>query len=270
LIADAINHFSLEQDLRLALQRHELVMHYQPQYRLGDRALCGLEALVRWQHPEQGLLGPDCFIPLAEETQLIVPLGWQVIEQVCRQLADWRREGISVPLVAVNISPQQLLQADFIRRLNRILAEHELDRRLLELEITESMIMQDPDFVIQQLQRLRLSGYHLALDDFGTGYSSLDRIKYLPLNRIKIDKSFTRDIGRNPKDEAVVISTIALGHSLGIEVLAEGVETAQQSAFLLQQGCDCVQGYLYARPQPAEQLLDVLGACGSEMSEQPV
>ncbi len=269
LTADAINHFSLEQDLRLALQRHELVMHYQPQYRLGDRALCGLEALVRWQHPEQGLLGPDCFIPLAEETQLIVPLGWQVIEQVCRQLADWRREGISVPLVAVNISPQQLLQADFIRRLNRILAEHELDRRLLELEITESMIMQDPDFVIQQLQRLRLSGYHLALDDFGTGYSSLDRIKYLPLNRIKIDKSFTRDIGRNPKDEAVVISTIALGHSLGIEVLAEGVETAQQSAFLQQQGCDCVQGYLYARPQPAEQLLDALGACDSGMSEHP-
>ncbi len=258
LTADAVNYFSLEQDLRLALHKQQLVIHYQPQYQLAGRSLCGFEALVRWQHPEQGLLGPDRFIPLAEETQLIVPLGWQVIELVCAQLAAWRDEGFSAPLVAINISPQQLLQADFIQRLNQILAEHELERHLLELEITESMIMQDPDFVIQQLQRLRLSGYHLALDDFGTGYSSLDRIKYLPLNRIKIDKSFTRDIGRNPKDEAVVISTIALGHSLGIEVLAEGVETAEQSAFLLRQRCDSVQGYLFGRPVPAEQLLEAM------------
>ncbi|GAA0681227.1 hypothetical protein GCM10009104_02220 [Marinobacterium maritimum] len=256
LTADAVNHFSLEQDLRLAMHKQQLVIHYQTQYQLGGRSLCGLEALVRWQHPEQGLLGPDRFIPLAEETQLIVPLGWQVIELVCGQLATWRNEGLAVPLVAINISPQQLLQADFIQRLNQIVAEHELDRHLLELEITESMIMQDPDFVIQQLQRLRLSGYHLALDDFGTGYSSLDRIKYLPLNRIKIDKSFIRDIGRNPKDEAVVISTIALGHSLGIEVLAEGVETAEQSAFLQRQRCDCVQGYLFGRPVPVEQLFE--------------
>ncbi len=254
--ADVVNHFSLEQDLRQALNKWQLVIHYQPQYQLADRSLCGFEALVRWQHPEQGLLGPDRFIPLAEETQLIVPLGWQVIELVCRQLAVWRDEGISVPLVAINISPQQLLQADFIQRLNQIVAEHGLERCFIELEITESMILQDPDFVIQQLQRLRLSGYHLALDDFGTGYSSLDRIKYLPLNRIKIDKSFIRDIGRNPKDEAVVISTIALGHSLGVEVLAEGVETAEQSAFLLKQQCDSVQGYLFGYPQPAGQLLE--------------
>ncbi|GAA0787207.1 hypothetical protein GCM10009109_09510 [Marinobacterium sediminicola] len=254
LTTDALNYFSLEQDLRLGLHKQELVIHYQPQYQLSDRSLCGYEALVRWQHPEQGLLGPDRFIPLAEETQLIVPLGWQVIELVCRQLAQWRKEGVNTPLVAINISPQQLLQADFIQRLNQIVAEHELDRHLLELEITESMIMQDPDFVIRQLQRLRLSGYHLALDDFGTGYSSLDRIKYLPLNRIKIDKSFTRDIGRNPKDEAVVLSTIALGHSLGIEVLAEGVETAEQSAFLQKHDCDSVQGYLFGRPQPVEEL----------------
>ncbi len=256
LTADAVNYFSLEQDLRLALHKQQLVIHYQPQFRLEDRALCGFEALVRWQHPEQGLLGPDRFIPLAEETQLIVPLGWQVIEQVCGQLAAWRDDGFRVPLVAINISPQQLLQADFIQRLNQIVTEHDLDRRLLELEITESMILQDPDFVIQQLQRLRLSGYHLALDDFGTGYSSLDRIKYLPLNRIKIDKSFIRDIGHNPKDEAVVISAIALGHSLGIEVLAEGVETAEQSAFLQRQCCDSVQGYLFGRPESAERLLE--------------
>lgn len=252
LTTDALQHFSIEQDLRLALNEEQLLMHYQPQYRLDDMELCGYEALVRWQHPEQGLLGPDMFIPLAEETHLIVPLGWQVIEMVCRQMAMWQEQGNPVPMVAINISPQQLLQADFIQRLNRIVSDYDLQRCLLELEITESMIMQDPDFVIQQLQRLRLSGYHLALDDFGTGYSSLDRIKYLPLNRLKIDKSFIRDIGRNPKDEAVVISAITLGRSLGIEVLAEGVETADQCEFLRSHCCTSVQGYLFGRPQSAE------------------
>jgi|GEM_PF-840755 len=260
LTSDAQLSLAVEQDLRQALQSDQLVMYYQPQYRLQDRGLCGYEALVRWQHPQRGLLGPDKFIPVAEETQLIVPLGWQILENVCRQLASWLQQGMAVPMVAINISPQQLLQADFIQRLNRLVADYGLDRHLLELEITESMIMQDPDFVIQQLQRLRLSGYHLALDDFGTGFSSLDRIKYLPLNRIKIDKSFTRDIGRNPKDEAVIISAIALGRSLGIEVLAEGVETAAQCEFLRQHQCSSVQGYLFGRPAPSEVV--VREACG--------
>lgn len=255
LTTDALQHFLIEQHLRQALQKKQLVLHYQPQYRLDDKQLCGYEALVRWQHPVHGLLGPDKFIPLAEETQLIVPLGWQVIDMACQQLAIWLRQGKHVPIVAINISPPQLLQADFIQRLNQTVAMHGLERHRLELEVTESMIMQDPDFIIQQLQRLRLSGYHLALDDFGTGYSSLDRIKHLPLHRLKIDKSFIRDIGRNPKDEAVVITIIALGRSLGVEVLAEGVETAAQSEFLRQHGCASVQGYLFGRPLSVEQLM---------------
>lgn len=254
LTSDAIQSFSVEQDLRQALQEEQLVLHYQPQYRLSDTSLCGVEALVRWQHPQRGLLGPDQFIPLAEETQLIVPLGWQVIEGVCRQMTQWLEEGLDIPLVAINISPHQLLQADFIPRLNALVDEAGLERRRIELEITESMIQQDPDFVIQQLQRLRLSGYHLALDDFGTGFSSLDRLKYLPLNRLKIDKSFTRDIGRNPKDEAVILTVIALGRSLGVEVLAEGVETEKQRDFLKAHHCNSVQGFLLGRPIPADQI----------------
>jgi len=252
LTSDAVQSFSVEQDLRQALQEHQLVLHYQPQYRLDDDRLCGLEALVRWQHPERGLLGPDQFIPLAEETQLIVPLGWQVIEQACEQLSQWLEQGLDVPLVAINISPHQLLQADFIPRLNALADRFGLERKRIELEITESMIQQDPDFVIQQLQRLRLSGYHLALDDFGTGFSSLDRLKYLPLNRLKIDKSFTRDIGRNPKDEAVILTVIALGRSLGVEVLAEGVETEKQRDFLKTHQCNSMQGFLMGKPVPAE------------------
>ena len=252
LTSDAVQSFSVEQDLRQALQEHQLVLHYQPQYRLDDDRLCGLEALVRWQHPERGLLGPDQFIPLAEETQLIVPLGWQVIEQACQQMSRWLEQGLDVPLVAINISPHQLLQADFIPRLNALADGFGLERKRIELEITESMIQQDPDFVIQQLQRLRLSGYHLALDDFGTGFSSLDRLKYLPLNRLKIDKSFTRDIGRNPKDEAVILTVVALGRSLGVEVLAEGVETEKQRDFLKTHQCNSMQGFLMGKPVPAE------------------
>lgn len=252
LTSDAVHSFSVEQDLRQALQENQLVLHYQPQYRLDNSRLCGLEALVRWQHPQRGLLGPDQFIPLAEETQLIVPLGWQVIEQACQQLSQWLEQGLDVPLVAINISPHQLLQADFIPRLNAVVDGFDLERRRIELEITESMIQQDPDFVIQQLQRLRLSGYHLALDDFGTGFSSLDRLKYLPLNRLKIDKSFTRDIGRNPKDEAVILTVIALGRSLGVEVLAEGVETEKQRDFLKTHQCNSMQGFLMGKPVPAE------------------
>ncbi|MDY6891479.1 MAG: EAL domain-containing protein [Pseudomonadota bacterium] len=254
LTSDAMRSFSLEQDLRRALQEHQLVLHYQPQYRLDDQCLCGLEALVRWQHPQRGLLGPDKFIPLAEETQLIVPLGWQVIEQACQQVARWLEQGLEVPLVAVNISPHQLLQADFITRLNEMVDGVGLEREQLELEITESMIQQDPDFVIEQLRRLRRAGYHLALDDFGTGFSSLDRLKYLPLNRLKIDKSFTRDIGRNPKDEAVILTVIALGRSLGVEVLAEGVETEQQLEFLKHHHCDSMQGFLKSKPVAAKQI----------------
>jgi len=250
----AFHSFSLEQDLRVALAERQLVMHYQPQFDLRTMELIGTEALVRWNHPTRGLLAPGYFIELAEETQLIIPLGWQVIELVCEQMKCWEQQGIEPPKVAINISPQQLLQIDFVEKLNKLVDGQGVSRTSIELEITELMIMQDPDLAMMQLHRLRESGYRIALDDFGTGYSSLDRLKYLPLDRLKIDQAFTRDIGKNPKDEAVILIIIALGRSLGIEVLAEGVETDSQLRFLTEHRCDSVQGYLLGRPIPAEEL----------------
>ncbi|WP_162299761.1 bifunctional diguanylate cyclase/phosphodiesterase [Marinospirillum perlucidum] len=250
----AQQYFELEQDLRQALNTRQLTLFYQPQHRLDDLSLCGFEALVRWQHPTQGLIPPDQFIALAEETQLIVPLGWQVIDMACQQIALWLEDGIQVPCVAINISPQQLLQSDFIDQLNTIVDAYDLSRKYLELEITETLLHQDPDFAFKQLKSLRLAGYRLALDDFGTGYSSFDRLKYMPLDRLKIDRSFVRDIDKNPKDEAIILAIIGLGKSLEIEVLAEGVETFKQQNFLIQHGCDSVQGYLHGRPQPSSKL----------------
>lgn len=240
--------FELEQDLRLAINTPQILLHYQPQFRLQDQSLCGLEALVRWQHPQRGMIPPDRFIGLAEETQLIIPLGWQIINLACQQLASWLNAGAEVPCVAINISPRQLLQSDFISKLNQVVDHHGLERHHLELEITETLLHQDPDFAFRQLKSLRLAGYRLALDDFGTGYSSFSRLKYMPLSRIKIDRSFVQDIGRNPKDEAIIRSIIGLGHRLEIEVLAEGVETQAQQHFLQQHGCDSAQGYLLGKP----------------------
>ncbi|MBV1788753.1 EAL domain-containing protein [Marinobacterium sp. D7] len=250
----AFHSFSLEQDLRVALDERQLVLHYQPQFDLKTMQLVGTEALVRWNHPTRGLLAPGHFIEMAEETQLIIPLGWQVIELVCDQMKHWEQRGIKPPQVAINISPQQLLQIDFVEKLNKLVDGRGVLRTSIELEITELMIMQDPDLAMMQLHRLRESGYRIALDDFGTGYSSLDRLKYLPLDRLKIDQAFTRDIGKNPKDEAVILTIIALGRSLGIEVLAEGVETESQLRFLGEHACNSVQGYLLGRPIPAEEL----------------
>lgn len=246
--------FELEQDLRLAINTPQVVLHYQPQHRLSDMQLCGLEALVRWEHPVHGRIPPDQFIPLAEETQLIVPLGWQIIDLACRQIAEWQNAGFQVPCVAINISPQQLLQSDFIDQLNIIVDAYDLSRKQLELEITETLLHQDPDFAFKQLKSLRLAGYRLALDDFGTGYSSFNRLKYMPLDRLKIDRSFVRDIGKNPKDEAIILAIISLGKSLDIEVLAEGLETQEQQRFLVEKGCNSVQGYLHGRPQPSQDL----------------
>lgn len=254
LTTAAVHSFHLEQDLRVALKERQLVLHFQPQFNLKDTHLCGLEVLVRWQHPVKGLLPPGQFIDLAEETNLIVPMGWQIIEMACEQILMWQEMQLMVPPVAINISPQQLLEADFLEHINEILARYGIARSQFELEITESLIMQDPDYAIAQLHALREAGYRLALDDFGTGYSSLNRLKHLPLDRLKIDYSFTRDIGKNPRDEAIITTVIALGKSLNIEVLAEGVETQAQYDFLRAQGCDSVQGFMLGRPVPRHEL----------------
>ncbi|WP_346798387.1 EAL domain-containing protein [Halomonas sp. Bachu 37] len=247
--AVSLESFALEQDLRLAISRHELVLYYQGQYSLELRKLCGFEALLRWPHPDKGMISPAQFIPLAEETQLIVPIGWQVISMACSQLARWQDAGHTIPYVAINISPLQLLQADFVIRLNELVDASGVARHRIELEITETLLLQDPDVALEQLNALHQAGYRLALDDFGTGYSSFNRLKQMPLDRIKIDQCFVKDIGRNSKDEAIILSMIDLSHRLGIEVLAEGVETWEQYHFLLRHGCNDMQGFLLAKPE---------------------
>lgn len=254
LTAEAMHSFQLEQDLRIAIHSHQLLLYFQPQFSLKNLELCGLEVLVRWQHPEKGFMLPGKFIPLAEETNLIVPLGWQVIEMACEQIVLWQEQGFMVPPVAINISPKQLLEADFIEHINATLDRFGIAHRQIELEITEGLIMQDPDYAIQKLNQLREAGYRLAIDDFGTGYSSLNRLKQLPLDRLKIDYSFTRDIGTSPRDEAIILTVIALGKSLNIEVLAEGVETEAQQKFLKASGCDSAQGFLLGHPVPMQEI----------------
>lgn len=255
LTHEALNFLILEQDLRQALERHQLKLLYQPQYDLETQNLVGVESLVRWDHPKQGRIPPSQFIEFAEETQLIIPLGWQVISMACEQINSWIAQGYEeFPCLAVNISPIQLLQADFVAHLNEIVDAHKVSRMALELEITESSIMQDPEYSMAQINTLSRQGYRIAIDDFGTGYSSMERLKNLPIDRLKIDKSFTSDIGTNIKDEAIIIAIIALGRSLGIDVLAEGIENLEQQQFLLRYGCNSGQGYLYGKPMEAEKL----------------
>ncbi|ODC04108.1 hypothetical protein BFW38_11795 [Terasakiispira papahanaumokuakeensis] len=247
-------HFELEQSLRQAISQHQLTVYYQPQYTLNDATPCGLEALVRWQHPQKGMISPGTFIPIAEETQLIIPLGWEVLHQVCRQLRRWQHEGLHIKRVAVNLSPVQLMQADFFSQLSRMIDNYGIQPQQLELEITESTLQNDPDYVMELLQRLRHRGHLLSLDDFGTGYSSFRRLKKMPIHRLKIDQGFVRDIGSDQTDEAIIHAMIALGHSLNMSVLAEGVETEEQLNFLYHAGCDEIQGFLTGHPTAAEQV----------------
>ncbi|SEI70978.1 diguanylate cyclase (GGDEF) domain-containing protein [Allopseudospirillum japonicum] len=259
-----VRYFALEQDLRSALlQDNELTLHYQPQFKLniyGDAYLSGFEALVRWHHPQQGWLSPGEFIPLAEETRLIIPLGWKVIELACQQIRLWLDAGYHPPLVAVNISALQLLQSDFNTKLDSLVHHYGLQAEHLELEITESLLMQDPEYTENKLHQLRHAGYRLALDDFGTGYSSLHRLKRLPLDRLKIDRSFVQDIGQCKEDEAIIQTVLQLGTSLGMQVLAEGIETQEQLMFLARRGCHEVQGFLLGRPQAASECNFLLAA----------
>ena len=249
-----LERLELESDLRSALERHELRVHYQPIVKLDTAAIVGFEALVRWQHPTRGLVAPLAFIPLAEETGLIVPLGKWVLETACRQAAKWHRartDPDGPPLfVSVNLSARQFIQEDLVEDVAAVLAETGLAASALELEITESVLMDKSDAGIRTLRRLRALGVRLLLDDFGTGYSSLSYLKHLPLDTIKIDRSFVNGIEENA-DRSIVEAVVALAHGLGIGVVAEGIETERQAERLLELGCDLGQGYLFSRPVPA-------------------
>ena len=245
----------LENALRGALAQHQFLVYYQPQVRLDDGTLAGVEALVRWRHPEFGMVSPAEFIPMAEEIGLVGEIGAWVLRESCRQLRAWDAAGLRVPSVSVNLSVQQLERQALIEQVTAALAENKLSPERLELEITESMIMREPERAIKILQALRQLGTAISVDDFGTGYSSLAYIKRLPLNRLKIDRSFVSDIGSDRDDETISCAIIGLCASLKLEAVAEGIETEEQARFLLSKGCPLGQGYLYSRPLPADELL---------------
>ncbi|EPJ79062.1 MULTISPECIES: putative bifunctional diguanylate cyclase/phosphodiesterase [Pseudomonas] len=248
----------LEKDLREALPRDQLYLVYQPQISYRDHRVVGVEALIRWQHPEHGLVPPDQFIPLAEQNGTIIAIGEWVLDQACRQLREWHDQGFTELRMAVNLSTVQLHHSELPRVVNNLLQIYRLPPRSLELEVTETGLMEDISTAAQHLLSLRRSGALIAIDDFGTGYSSLSYLKSLPLDKIKIDKSFVQDLIDDDDDATIVRAIIQLGKSLGMQVIAEGVETVAQEAYIISEGCHEGQGYLYSKPLPARELLAYL------------
>ncbi|WP_428508009.1 putative bifunctional diguanylate cyclase/phosphodiesterase [Roseateles sp.] len=247
----------LESRLSQALEKGEFELHYQAQCRLSDRRLSGFEALLRWRSVD-GLIPPDRFIPLAEASGLIVPIGRWVLQQACAQARAWQEAGLGEPMVAVNISPRQFQHPEFMEMVRQTLQRSGVNPGQMELEITEGAVMDEADGSTAQLHALRALGLHLAIDDFGTGYSSLAYLRRFPINRLKIDRSFITDLMRRSEDAAIVQALIQLSHSLGLTVVAEGVEDLSQEACLREWGCDLMQGYVYARPVPAAQASEML------------
>jgi diguanylate cyclase (GGDEF)-like protein len=260
MTAAAMERLALDANMRRALEQNEFVLHYQPQYELASNRLIGLEALIRWQHPDHGLVSPARFIPFAEETGLIVPIGSWVLRAACEQAVLWHQSGMEPGRMAVNLSERQLHQADFFDVLRDVLAATGCRPEWLELEITEGFLITDPERSIRVLKGIGELGVQISIDDFGTGYSSLAYLKRLPIDRLKLDQSFVRGIPADAEDTAIVRAIIALGKEMGLTVIAEGVETPEQRAFLRKEGCAEAQGYLLGRPMPAEEATALLNA----------
>jgi len=240
--------------LRHAIERDELRLHYQPIFRLEDQCPVGVEALMRWEDPERGLVPPDSFIPLAEETGLIVPMGEWVLEQACNQIRAWEDQGIGRFCVAVNVSSRQFEYNKILPTVTWALRNAGLDPQQLELEITERMFLDQTDMVADVFDKLKQAGVKLSIDDFGTGYSSLSYLKQLPIDTLKIDRTFIRNIPEDKDDVQIASTIISMAHGLGLDVVAEGIETEQQLSFLTALGCGRGQGFLIAKPQPAEEV----------------
>jgi EAL domain-containing protein (putative c-di-GMP-specific phosphodiesterase class I) len=252
---DAQKQLQMSHDLRLAQDRNEFVLHYQPKFDAVGGGMIGAEALVRWNHPVRGLVPPGEFIPLAEKTGLIFPLGKWVLNEACRQMSEWRASGHTDWTVAVNLSALQFNHPGLVQLVHDSLKNHALEPRYLMLEITESTAMSDADASMAILQQLSDMGVHISIDDFGTGYSSLLYLKRLPASELKIDRGFVRDLAHDTDDAAIIAAIVALGHTLNLNIVAEGVETIEQQEFLTRLGCNSLQGFLLGRPMPADQFL---------------
>jgi EAL domain-containing protein (putative c-di-GMP-specific phosphodiesterase class I) len=251
---------SSEHALRRAIDAQEFEVWYQPQLNLATGHLLGAEALVRWRDPSRGLIPPIEFIPLAESTGLIIPLGELVLRQVCQDIAKWHRNNLQPGRIGVNVAGPQLFRSDFIGLLCEVIDDYTIVSSALEIEITETCVLDNPELARQLLDTIQDMGISIAIDDFGTGYSSLSHLKKLPIDTLKIDRSFISDLPDDPHDIAITRAILAMGRSLGFHVIAEGVETKAQQDFLLEEGCVQGQGYLFAKPMPIKEFTDWLQA----------
>jgi diguanylate cyclase (GGDEF)-like protein/PAS domain S-box-containing protein len=257
MLEQVTQRITLEEELRHAIGHGELVLHYQPKICVTDGKLRGVEALVRWAHPSRGLLPPSEFLPIAEESDLILMLGDWVLAEACRQAAAWYAEGAAI-CVAINVSARQIIKGDLIQRVAELIAKHGIPPVALQIELTESALMADSGRAIQVLEELRQLGISIAVDDFGTGYSSLSRLRSLPIDLLKIDRSFVMNAPESERDAQVVRTIIALANNLGLDVIAEGVESETQAAMLRESGCTVCQGYLYGHPQAPDQVASLI------------
>jgi diguanylate cyclase (GGDEF)-like protein len=251
--AQAVERLTLENGLRLALDKKELFLVYQPQMDIATGKISELEALLRWQHPELGLVPPDKFIRIAESSGLIVPIGEWVLRAACAQARKWQDEGLPAVSMAINVSAVQFRQQGFCELIRRVLRETGLAPHYLELELTESLLLGDADVTLSVLQELKDMGLTLAIDDFGTGYSSFGYLKQFPVSKLKIDRSFVRDVAVNPDDAAIATAIISMAKSMNLKVIAEGVEDEAQMSFLRAQRCDEIQGYYFSKPLLADE-----------------
>jgi diguanylate cyclase (GGDEF)-like protein len=254
----SIERLTLEAGLRHALERNELRLHYQPKLDVATGQIAGVEALLRWMHPELGLLPPMSFIPLAEETGLIVPIGRWVMQTACAQHVAWLRDGLPPISMAINVSPRQFSDKNLLADIDEALAASGMDPMQLQIEITESMVMLNVERAIEVLDQIQSRGVRLAIDDFGTGYSSMSMMKRFPIDTIKIDRSFIRDVARNSEDKAIAQAIIDMGKALGLTVVAEGVETIEQDEFLRSHACDELQGFLFSKPAAANEVAKLI------------
>lgn len=265
----SIERLTLETALRRALERDQFSLHYQPKVDMLTGQITGVEALLRWEHPDFGMVSPMQFIPLAEETGLIVPIGRWVLRQACAQNMAWQRRGLRPVSMAVNLSPRQFADPHLLQDVDEALLASGMSPVLLQLEVTESMVMRNVPRAIRVLDAIQSRGIRIAIDDFGTGHSSMSLMKQFPIDTIKIDRSFVRDLADDPEDQAIAQAIISMGKALGMTVVAEGVETAEQQAFLREHGCDEMQGFIFSRPVPARELAELLRA-PNEMISPPL